>query len=228
MDEVLGRGRSGFFALPSFGQFSQEVLRLDIGIRLPTAVTSKKYLEIQCFLGLEPTRWQLEELVRRDVALVVLPLVPATNDWVSAHDRLRRIVVNTSAGIGLSTTAATQRATEILSEAARESGQRLQHAPLSYNFAREFPLQNPNINRYFLVHRESVRRLLRTFERRNGVRLWCSVRRSGKTTACFDLAADTASDVVVTQTCAHTEQYAGANVFYDAFEDAAGKHPEDP
>ena len=74
-------------------------------------------------------------------------------------------------------------------------------SPITYNFAREFPLLHPDKMSFFHVPRTSVRDLLRTFERRNGVRLWCSVRRSGKTTACFDMETTTGDSVIVGQTC---------------------------
>ena len=90
---------------------------------------------------------------------------------------------------------------------------------ITYNFAREFPLQSPGRAKFFHVDRTSVRDLLRTFERRNGVRLWCSVRRSGKTTACFDLESTTGDSVVIGQTCGVT-QSEEATRFYDRVEEA--------
>jgi hypothetical protein len=88
--------------------------------------------------------------------------------------------------------------------------------PLRINFARDFPINKPSLIRYYHVRRSSVRELLRAFERRNGVRLWCSIRRSGKTTACNDLAGDATGTVVVTQTCDSTGQIPEGSTFYDA------------
>jgi hypothetical protein len=79
------------------------------------------------------------------------------------------------------------------------------------------------LTRYFHVYRASVRELLRTFERRNGVRLWCSVRRSGKTTACVDLGSTTEGTVVVSQTCETTGQIPEGSVFYDSVCEALSK-----
>ena len=95
-----------------------------------------------------------------------------------------------------------------------------ERAPIRYNFARDFPLHKPELTRYFHVYRTSVRQLLQTFERRNGVRLWCSVRRSGKTTACFDLSTTTGASSVVTQTCDLTVQTPGAGLFYSRVREA--------
>ena len=59
---------------------------------------------------------------------------------------------------------------------------------------------------FFHVARTSVRDLLRTFERRNGMRLWCSVRRSGKTTACLDLGSTSGDSTIVSQTCGQSDR----------------------
>ena len=80
------------------------------------------------------------------------------------------------------------------------------NSPITYNFAREFPLQEPDKARFFHVDRTSVRDLLRTFERGNGVRLWCSVRRSGKTTACLDLDSTSGDSTIVPQTCGESNR----------------------
>lgn len=56
---------------------------------------------------------------------------------------------------------------------------------------------------------------MQSFERRNGVRLWCSVRRSGKTTACAsDLGSTSSQSVVVAQTCDSTGQMPDGGAFY--------------
>lgn len=86
--------------------------------------------------------------------------------------------------------------------------------PLRYNFSRDFPIGNPFLTRYYRVDRPSVRDLLRTVERRNGVRLWCSVRRSGKTTAGLDLASASSDVDVITQTCDDTGQIPEEQVLY--------------
>ena len=86
-------------------------------------------------------------------------------------------------------------------------------APITYNFAREFPLHHQDKVTFFHVIRTSVRDLLGTFERRNGVRLWCSIRRSGKTTACFDMETTTGDSIIIGQTCG-APPTANTSVFY--------------
>ena len=52
------------------------------------------------------------------------------------------------------------------------------------------------------------------------MRLWCSVRRSGKTTACLDLGSTTGRSLIVSQTCETTGQIPGGSLFYDSVSDA--------
>jgi hypothetical protein len=73
--------------------------------------------------------------------------------------------------------------------------------PLTYNFARAFPLDKGMVDAKHRVTRSSVQELLRDFKKRNGVRLWCSVRRSGKTTACNDLLGLSDDYVALAESC---------------------------
>ena len=73
----------------------------------------------------------------------------------------------------------------------------------------------PGLQRYFHVPRTSVRELLRSFENGTGIRLWCSVRRSGKTTAGFDLSSSTGTAAVVAQTCEPIGQRPGEDRFIE-------------
>ena len=96
---------------------------------------------------------------------------------------------------------------------------------ISHNVARLFPLNEPHLIPSYRVQRTSVRDLLRAFDRTNGVRLWCSVRRSGKTTACFGLDYTAADSVIVPQTCG-TGPTDNARIFFDKVREAAasGSH----
>lgn len=71
---------------------------------------------------------------------------------------------------------------------------------MTHNFAGDFPLDDPEFRRQFLVQRHSVKLLLQEFDGNTGVHLWCSVRRSGKTTAAQELADSSGGSIVVTQT----------------------------
>jgi hypothetical protein len=219
IDQLINSQSVGDICLPGLGQFVWEARRLEITLSLPPSVETKHYLEIHCYMNAAfVRRTELEETARRGVTLIAAPLRPDLQDWVNAHDLLRTSVVNTTVVNNSSTESAMKRATEILRfDISRHIGRGDKFSPLKYNFARDFPLENPFLVKYFHVHRASVRNLIGIFEQRTGVRLWCSVRRSGKTTASVDLASPTGGSLVVFQTCDHTDQYPDANLFYDSF-----------
>ncbi len=85
---------------------------------------------------------------------------------------------------------------------------------LSRNAAGEFPLGDPIVRQFYLVQRHSVRQLLQTFADGTGAHVWCSVRRSGKTTATGDLAGDTDRTVVIVQTMDHQPGQPDLNIFF--------------
>ena len=147
---------------------------------------------------------------------------PDIRKFVDDRERLETIVVPVDQArmedldevTGLSRASTAERAFTVLDDALYPLRSKLEaKSPITYNFAREFPLHQPDKASFFHVPRTSVRDLLRTFERRNGVRLWCSVRRSGKTTACFDMETTTGDSVIVGQTCG-VSPTADAATFY--------------
>lgn len=84
---------------------------------------------------------------------------------------------------------------------------------MTHNFAGDFPLDDPDFRRQFLVQRHSVKLLLQEFDGTNGIHLWCSVRRSGKTTAAQELADGSGASIVVTQTMDRAPRSALQKVF---------------
>ncbi|HEX6183064.1 MAG TPA: hypothetical protein VFZ44_04065 [Pyrinomonadaceae bacterium] len=222
IDQLITEAQESNVCLPGLGQFVTNSWRLEISLLLPPSVDLKRYLDIHCYLRASTVdQTQLTESANRGVSLIAAPLRADLYDWMKANEALRAIVVNTSLTGNNTIERANQRALEFLSyEIDRFATDANRTRPLRYNFARDFPLHNPVLNTYFHVQRTSVRNLLRVFERRNGVRLWCSVRRSGKTTATFDLSATTGSSVVITQTCDNTDQVSGFGLFYERFTEA--------
>lgn len=216
LDDLVAERSTTFSGLPVLGQYVWQDQRLDVSLQPPFDASPPKLIELQCFFTASAmTVPSLDQAARRGVALALGPMRPDVAEWTGSHDILRSIAVNVAAGHEGDPTLPS-RIKELLryaitQQVAREG----EYLPLTYNFARDFPLHNPLLARYFHVYRRSVRDLLRVFEGRNGVRLWCSVRRSGKTTACFDLSTSTGHATVVTQTCDSTDQRFEANVFYD-------------
>ncbi len=218
IQKFFDRKDEDYFPLPIAGQYSWYQRRLDITVRPPHNTESQRFIEANAFLeeGLVSTA-DLNDALGRQVALVIAPLRPDVRKIIDEREGLTEIVVPADK---------TQRAFvanqafQIWDDAIFALRSRRKDTfPITYNFAREFPLHDPNKAKFFHVVRTSVRDLLRTFERRNGVRLWCSVQRSGKTTACFDLGSATGDSIIISQTCGAT-QAAGANVFYEQVADA--------
>jgi hypothetical protein len=203
--------------LPALSEFLWDERRLEIDLIPPPSADQARPLELHCYLDPAFVReGALESAARRDVTMIVAPIRADLRSLISSNERLARVVVAT--GLGQPSAApVTNRCAEVLKDALfrrRSAGEADQ--PLRNNFAREFPINKPSLVRYYHVHRSSVRELLRAFERRNGVRLWCSIRRSGKTTACNDLGGSAHGTVVVTQTCDSTGQIPEGSAFYDA------------
>ena len=187
--------------LPVAGQYMWQQRRLDITVRPPRNAASQRLIEVNAFLddGFVSTA-DLDDAARRQVTLVIAPLKPDVRKIVSERMELAEIVVP-AAEAREQTANHAFRVWDAALATLRSTWSGT--APIAFNFAREFPLHDQNRNRATVFHvaRTSVRDLLRTFERRNGVRLWCSVRRSGKTTACLDLDSTSGDSTIVSQTC---------------------------
>jgi hypothetical protein len=211
--------RSGYVPYPVLAQLSWDARRLEVGLLPPAESSDPRRLEVQCHL--DPASIDgalLDDAVGRGVSVVIAVLSPEFEEKVARTESLRPVVVPAGPQAHH---AAGERVVAILEATAHL--RRAIHRPsrtLQYNIAKHFPLENPFLTRFYHVYRSSVRELLRTFERRNGVRLWCSVRRSGKTTACQDLASATGKVQVIVQTCDQTGQIPNGTVFYDALSGA--------
>ena len=188
--------------LPVTGQYSWHRRRLDIAVRPPG--DAQRLIEISVFLeeGFVSIT-ELEDAIARQATLAIAPMRPDVQKIVNDRAGLGDIVVP----VDQDRSRVAESAFRIWREAVDKLRSRLQrNAPITYNFAEEFPLEKPDKAPFFHVSRTSVRDLLRTFERRNGVRLWCSVRRSGKTTACLDLGSTSGDSTVVSQTCGQSDR----------------------
>ena len=191
-----------YFPLPVTGLYSWPRRRLDIAVRPPG--DAQRLIEASAFLeeGFVSIT-DLEDAIGRQVTLVIAPLRPDVRTVVNERPALVDVVVAVDHG----RPRVAERGFQVWNQAVDKLRSRLQrNSPITYNFAREFPLHVPDKAPFFHVARTSVRDLLRTFERRNGVRLWCSVRRSGKTTACLDLGSTSGDSTIVSQTCGESNR----------------------
>lgn len=168
-------------------------------MRAPRSAASRRVIETRAYLeGERAFSTALTEARARNVALIVAPLRPHVREFVREQDTLAAIVVDTDDRDARTIVeqAVTALGRSIYSLRSRRTG-----PAISHNIAREFPLTTPRLMPFYRVERTSVRNLLSAFDRTNGARLWCSVRRSGKTTACFGLDFTAADSVIVSQTC---------------------------
>ena len=177
--------------------------------------SSLRFLEIHCFLNPNEVREaELRLSADRGVSLIAGSLTHELQEWAENRSTLKGILINTAFSDSAKTAG---QAEAILNQViSRLSGSKGWEAPLSYNFARLFPLNNPFLHATFRVVRQSVRNLLRSFERDTGIRLWCSVRRSGKSTAAsFDLHPS-GKIKVVNQTMQPTGQTTDDHIFAES------------
>ncbi|MFI1995053.1 hypothetical protein [Actinoplanes sp. NPDC020271] len=210
--------------LPAISQFRVNESRLDISLRPSDLSPHSRMIEVQCYFQDSVDLLDLTEAYRRDVAVVVAPLRPDLRSEIARDSRLSRMVV-ASRGDQASEADDAREAifAMLVNRAYRAETRADRHLPLSYNPALDFPLAEPGKLRFYRVRRRSVQDLLRTYEGRNGVRLWCSVRRSGKTTAGFDLGSSSGQATIISQTCDTTGQRPHDSVFYDTVSEALDK-----
>lgn len=221
IDRLLQRQSGTDYCLPRMGQYVWEGRYIEISLSLPRIVEQKRYLEVRCYINAAyVNRRNLEECANRGISVIATSLRPDIREWVEVHDVLRTVVVDTSprSPQHVDHMVQVQLALDILNhEISKYLGTDRQAEPITFNLAKSFPLHNPFLNKFFLVQRRSVQNLLKAFEQDTGVRLWCSIRRSGKTTASFDLSSTGGTAIIVNQTMDHTEQHPHANIFYERF-----------
>ena len=221
IERLINKKHEDYFPVPLLSRLSSETHCLEMSVRAPLS-SSSRFLEIQAYLDdTYVSRYTIDRAYRQKVALVVTPLKPDTRQHVRTSPTLRKIVVETVLETQDDSRAVVQGALQILTDKIFSLRNRRKGPALTYNIAREFPLLEPSskIPRFYRVQRTSVRELLGTSGPRNGVRLWCSVRRSGKTTACLDFDTNFGDAVIISQTCG-TAPSNHERLFYNRVSDA--------
>lgn len=145
--------------------------------------------------------------------LVILRANPIVNEWIEKHEVSHFIdsgVVNGSVenAFDLSEEIASK-----LQEQLKINAELDKTGYIYHNFARDFPLEDPEQRKFFYVERHSVKKLLEQFENNTGVHLWCSVRRSGKTTAATSISDVSSRSMVLFQTMDHVTELPHQNIF---------------
>lgn len=213
IDRLIHKPREDYFPLPLSSRFSWRDRLLDIGLRAPLSVSSHPLMEARAYLDAESASTRaLREARSRNMALVVTPLKPDARAFVRDKEELGDIVVEAD---GAESRAVADKAEQVWGRRIYDLRSKRLGEAISHNVARLFPISEVNLMPFYRVQRTSVRNLARTFDRtKNGVRLWCSVRRSGKTTACFGLDFTGTNFVIIPQTCG-TGPTANARGFFD-------------
>ncbi|MGN9769073.1 hypothetical protein ACTMS2_28355 [Micromonospora sp. SD12] len=214
--ESLGEGRE-HMPLPALSQLRSDAGLMNVWLKPSALSPYPQLIELECYLGERYVRQpDLLEAVRRGVTVAVVPVSTGSAHVAPADLRFRQMVVPAEADLSKVSTARDAIKAPLAARAYHQGTASSRRQPLGHNVARAFPRDNPNLLPYYIVHRQSVRDLFRTFESRSGVRLWCSVRRSGKTTAGARLDADatTGQVTVVKQTCDTTGETPNDNMFY--------------
>ncbi|WEO78703.1 hypothetical protein BJQ94_06645 [Cryobacterium sp. SO2] len=218
----------GSAPLPALSQYLYSTRRLDVSLSLPPDQGSRTF-DLQCYMSAQFVSADLlEEATARAVHIVVAPLRSDLRARVESVERWSSRVVPVT---GLTEIDPSRRLLARLQDLVHETRSDRLDRPITFNWVQTFPLENPSLIKYNHVYRSSVRRLMQSHERRNGVRLWCSVRRSGKTTACTtDLGSTTGGSILVAQTCESTGQLTDGDVFYSEVRralDEGRRLPED-
>jgi hypothetical protein len=201
-------------ALPRVGRFSQYPARFEVTLASPS-VSGRATVRVITLLG-EP---QVEPLLIDETlasgATAVVARIGGELWQASEEAWTKRVIDATRVGsVDDLIDNVAERIGAVMGEALVEAppsgvGPRV----LSHNVAGDFPLRDPIVRQFYLVQRHSVRQLLNTFAEGTGTLVWCSVRRSGKTTATLELSGDTDRSVVVIQTMDHQPAQPDLNVF---------------
>lgn len=213
-DGLANKYQGANFLLPRLSRVALgEPLVLDITLTAAVGVSAEE-TSVLCFFGDElSNRWEVERANESGAAAVVACLSTEMRSFAEATDRIKIIdasevarVVEHAQNFSEVIKCQIEHQLQVNSDANKDRY-------LVRNYAKEFPLEDPDFRRLFMVERHSVKLLLEQFEHGTGINLWCSVRRSGKTTAASNLADSTGRSVVIFQSMDHQPHQPQFNIF---------------
>lgn len=213
--EQLGNKYQGAsFVLPRLSRITVgDPVQLEITLTPSSARVTRDIILFCFFDGVIADKRVLEDALSLRATVVVATLSGAVRAWANGKDD-KRVVDTADAGEAedyVHNIAQIIRGQIEAQEAQDDVGEG--SALIQRNYAREFPLEDPEFRRLFMVERHSVKQLLEQLDQGVGVHLWCSVRRSGKTTAVNNLADMTGRSTVVVQTLDHQPNQLELNIF---------------
>lgn len=221
----LKRRHGEYFPLPKISQVRTSPRSFQLSLRPPPHAAEARLIEVIAIHEKERVSFlSLKRAATQNVALVIAPLTAELEEQLGAASEVNSIVVAVTPERDH---VASEAHSKIRDAASAQTASSPHTRRLTYNAARDFPLEDPRRARAYHVDRTSVRMLSQGLRERNGVRLWCSVRRSGKTTATVDLESTTDDSIIVSQTCGATDDK-NATRFYDQVSHAveAGRRVE--
>lgn len=145
--------------------------------------------------------------------LVVLRASPIVCEWIDKHEKYNFIDGSIVKGIIDNAINLSEVIASKLQEQLNINAERDKTGYLYHNYAKDFPLEDPEQRKFFYVERHSVKNLLEQFENNTGIHLWCSVRRSGKTTAAASISEVSSRSMVLFQTMDHVTELPHQNIF---------------
>jgi hypothetical protein len=215
IDKILSQPESPkSYCLPQVITWDSKRQRFEVVLVLPEMAQEACSIRLVCYLMKEFVHLhEIQQQIVRGAQIIVAPLTPALDEAVTQDVELRERIINTTHKTSRQTDAQSEEiCRSIRHELSIAIGTQSDAPPLAYNFAADFPLEKSEVAEMFYVDRPSVRGLIPSLNERSGVRLWTSLRRSGKTTSCIKLAAQNVTAGVVFQTCQFTDQSDYANI----------------
>lgn len=145
--------------------------------------------------------------------LVILRASPIVNEWIEKHEKSNFINSSVVCGVVENAINLSEVIASKLQEQLKINAERDKTGYIYHNYAKDFPLEDPEQRKFFYVERHSVKNLLEQFENNTGIHLWCSVRRSGKTTAAASISDVSSRSMVLFQTMDHVTELPHQNIF---------------
>ncbi|HBQ3113325.1 hypothetical protein L1C56_25280 [Klebsiella pneumoniae] len=145
--------------------------------------------------------------------LVVLIASPIVNEWIEKHAKSNFIDSSIVNGIVDNAIDLSEVIASTLQDQLKINAERDKTGFIYHNYAKDFPLEDPEQRKFFYVDRHSVKNLLEQFENNTGIHLWCSVRRSGKTTAATSISDVSSRSMMLFQTMDHVTELPHQNIF---------------
>lgn len=202
--------------------------RLDITLSIAESGSTRDLI-VSCFFDAFTTEERvLGEAVALRATAIVARLHGSAKAWVESHANGRVLDAAEVRPVPEQAQNFSEMVRAVLEENSSADAAGTDPTLLRRNYARDFPLEDPDFRRLFMVERHSVKQLLEELENGVGVHLWCSVRRSGKTTAASNLSDMTGRSAVSVQTMDHQPTQIEQNLLERRVREAFDSHKAIP